>query len=172
MCAINLLKKDLLIIPPKAIYKGFRYVMENTGLIGRWHILQYDPKIVLDTGHNVGGMQYITQQLKTERFEKLHIVFGMVNDKDISSVLNLLPQNAEYYFTQASIPRALDAKSLEQQAAKIGLKGKSFFTVEAAFLAAKQAASKKDFIFVGGSTFVVADALNMLNTQNNLLNDN
>jgi dihydrofolate synthase/folylpolyglutamate synthase len=156
--AIKILK-NLLTIPPKAVYKGFRFVKENTGIMGRWQLLQYNPKIVLDTGHNVGGMQYIVQQLQAERFEKLYIVFGMVDDKDISSVLNLLPKNAEYYFTQAAIPRALNAEKLGEQAAKFGLQGKSYPTVEKAFLAAKQAASQQDFIFVGGSTFIVADAL-------------
>ena len=161
LSAIKILQKALLTIPPKAIYKGFRFVKENTGIMGRWQLLQYNPTIVLDTGHNIGGMQYIVQQLKTERFEKLHIVFGMVDDKDISSVLNLLPKDAEYYFTQATIPRALDAQFLTEQAAKFGLSGKTYSTVEEAFLSAKQAASERDFIFIGGSTFVVADALSM-----------
>ncbi|MDR0863445.1 MAG: bifunctional folylpolyglutamate synthase/dihydrofolate synthase [Candidatus Symbiothrix sp.] len=159
LCAVDILKKDIFTIPPKAVYKGFRYVIENTGLMGRWQIIQYHPKMVMDTGHNVGGIQYIVQQLKAERYEKLHIVFGMVNDKDISSVLALLPKEATYYFTQASIPRALDAAKLAEQAAAFGLKGTVFHTVDDAFLAAKHYATEKDFIFVGGSTFVVADAL-------------
>ena len=163
LCIIDLLKRNLLSISPKAVYKGFRYVLENTGLMGRWQILQHNPKIVLDTGHNIGGIQYIVQQLSAERFEKLHIVFGMVNDKDVSSVLSLLPENAVYYFTQAAIPRALNAESLQKQALEFGLKGENYSTVAAAFSAAKQAASKKDFIFVGGSTFIVADALSFLN---------
>ncbi|MDR3338859.1 MAG: bifunctional folylpolyglutamate synthase/dihydrofolate synthase [Candidatus Symbiothrix sp.] len=158
LCAVGLLKETFE-IPPKAVYKGFRYVIENTGLMGRWQILQQHPKIVLDTGHNTGGIQYIVQQLKTERYDRLHIVFGMVNDKDISAVLRLLPQDAVYYFTQANIPRALDAWLLAEQAAKFGLTGAVFYTVGEAFLAAKRNASKKDFIFVGGSTFVVAEAM-------------
>jgi len=162
LCAIDLLNTNLS-ISPKSVYKGFRYVLENTGLMGRWQILQHNPKIVLDTGHNIGGIQYIVQQLSAERFEKLHIVFGMVNDKDVSSVLSLLPENAVYYFTQAAIPRALNAESLQKQALEFGLKGENYSTVAAAFSAAKQAASKKDFIFVGGSTFIVADALSFLN---------
>jgi dihydrofolate synthase/folylpolyglutamate synthase len=162
LCAIELLKNGIFTIPPKAVYKGFRQVIENTGLMGRWQIIQYHPKIVLDTGHNVGGIQYIVQQLKAERYEKLHIVFGMVNDKDISSVLALLPQNAIYYFTQASIPRALKASVLAEQAGPYGLKGEIFSTVDEAFLSAKQNATKKDFIFVGGSTFVVADVLSVI----------
>jgi dihydrofolate synthase/folylpolyglutamate synthase len=164
LCAIGLLKETFT-IPPKAVYKGFRYVIENTGLMGRWQILQQQPKIVLDTGHNTGGIQYIVQQLKAERYDRLHLVFGMVNDKDISAVLRLLPQDAVYYFTQANIPRALDARLLAEQAAKFGLKGENFYTVGEAFLAAKCNASKKDFIFVGGSTFVVADAVGELRTK-------
>jgi dihydrofolate synthase/folylpolyglutamate synthase len=162
LCAIDELKKTLS-IPLKAIYKGFRFVVENTGLQGRWQILQYNPKIVLDTGHNVGGMEYIVKQLQSERFETLHIVFGMVNDKDISSVLGLLPKDAVYYFTRANIPRALDADLLAEQASQFGLRGTSFHTVAEAFFAAKQQATKKDFIFVGGSTFIVADALAIQN---------
>ncbi|GHT72955.1 folylpolyglutamate synthase [Bacteroidia bacterium] len=163
LCAIEWLKKGIFNIPPKAVYKGFRYVIENTGLMGRWQIIQHHPKIVLDTGHNVGGMQYIVRQLKAEHYDKLHIIFGMVNDKDISAVLALLPKDAIYYFTQANIPRALDAHLLAEQAEKFGLKGSIFPTVAEAFSVAKQIATKKDFIFVGGSTFIVADFLNIRN---------
>jgi dihydrofolate synthase/folylpolyglutamate synthase len=159
LCAIELLKNGIFTIPPKAVYKGFRYVTENTGLMGRWQTVQHHPAIVLDTGHNVGGMQYIVRQLQAERYRQLHIVFGMVNDKDISSVLALLPQEAVYYFTQASVPRALDANLLAEQAGLFGLKGQAFSTVSEAFLAAKQNATEKDFIFAGGSTFVVAEVL-------------
>ncbi|MDR1682964.1 MAG: bifunctional folylpolyglutamate synthase/dihydrofolate synthase [Candidatus Symbiothrix sp.] len=152
-------------IPKDAVYRGFRYVIENTGLMGRWQIIRHHPKIVLDTGHNVGGMQYIVHQLESETYDHLHIVFGMVNDKDISAVLALLPKNAQYYFTQASIPRALDADLLASQAAVFGLQGAAYKTVEAAFSAARQQAASTDFIFVGGSTFIVADALQILNNQ-------
>jgi dihydrofolate synthase/folylpolyglutamate synthase len=162
LCAVDILKKGIFTISPQAVYAGFRYVIENTGLMGRWQIIRNHPKMVMDTGHNVAGIQYIVQQLKAERYEKLHIVFGMVNDKDISSVLALLPKDAIYYFTQASIPRALDAAKLAEQAAGFGLKGEIFHTVEEAFLAAKHLATKKDFIFVGGSTFIVADALHLI----------
>ena len=166
LCAIEILKNGLLTIPPKAVYKGFRYVTENTGLMGRWQAVRHCPKIVLDTGHNVGGIQYIVRQLSAERYDRLHIVFGMVNDKDISSVLALLPESALYYFTQASIPRALDARSLAEQAGGYGLKGEIYSTVREAFFAAKQNATEKDIIFVGGSTFVVADALREIKQEN------
>ncbi|GHT10371.1 folylpolyglutamate synthase [Bacteroidia bacterium] len=158
LCALEILKKDFS-IPPKAVYKGFRCVIENTGLLGRWQIIQQNPKIVLDTGHNAGGIAYIVRQLQSESYEKLHIIFGMVNEKDISSVLQLLPKEAIYYFTQANIPRALNARLLAEQAAQFGLKGEIYHSVGESFWAAKQNTTKKDFIFVGGSTFVVADAL-------------
>lgn len=165
ICAVEILQKNILEIPAKAVYKGFRFVIENTGLMGRWQILQYNPKIVMDTAHNVGGIEYIVRQLESERYEKIHIVLGMVNDKDISSVLELLPKKAIYYFTKASIQRALPAEELAQKAAESGLKGNAYSNVNDAFLAAKANASAKDFIFVGGSTFVVADALSTI--QNN-----
>jgi len=160
LCAIDILK-DIINIPPQAIEQGFKNVIENTGLMGRWQIVGQHPKIVLDVGHNVGGIEYIVRQLQSEKYERLHIVFGMVKDKDISAVLALLPKNAIYYFTQANIPRALDANLLAEQAGKFGLEGKPFSTVSEAFSAAKKNAGKNDFIFVGGSTFVVADALSV-----------
>jgi len=159
LCAINILK-NIFSIPSKAVYRGFRYVIENTGLMGRWQIVGQHPKIVMDTGHNIAGIEYIVRQLQSEKYVRLHIIFGMVNDKDITAVLKLLPQEALYYFTQANIPRALDARLLAEKAAKFNLKGNIYPTVNEAFSAAKQNATEKDFIFVGGSTFVVADALN------------
>jgi len=159
LSAVNLLKNTVFPIPSEAVYRGFRNAMENTGLMGRWQIVGQHPKIVMDTGHNKAGIEYIVRQLKSEKYDRLHIVFGMVKDKDITSVLKLLPQEALYYFTQAAIPRALDVHRLAEQAAEFNLKGKVYSTVNEAFSAAKQQATKKDFIFVGGSTFVVADAL-------------
>ncbi|MDR0412754.1 MAG: bifunctional folylpolyglutamate synthase/dihydrofolate synthase [Dysgonamonadaceae bacterium] len=159
LCAVDVLKKQRFEIPPKAVYKGFRRVTENTRLMGRWQLVGRDPKIVLDTAHNAGGMQYIVRQLQAEQYGRLHIVFGMVGDKDISSVLALLPADAEYYFTQAAIPRALPADRLALQAERYGLKSAVFPSVGEAFEAARRSAAKNDFIFVGGSTFVVADIL-------------
>jgi dihydrofolate synthase/folylpolyglutamate synthase len=163
LCAIDLLKKDIIPIPTEAVYRGFRYVIENTGLMGRWQIIGQHPKVVLDTGHNEAGIRYIVRQLQSEEYDRLHIVFGMVSDKDISAVLALLPKNALYYFTQASIPRALNAGLLAEQAKQFGLQGKFFPTVSEAFSSAKHQATEKDFIFVGGSTFVVAEALTIKN---------
>ena len=159
LCAIKILKQTTFNIPQEAVYNGFRCVVENTGLLGRWQVVNHRPKIVMDTGHNEAGIEYIVRQLQTEEYERLHIVFGMVNDKDTSSVLRLLPQDAVYYFTQANIPRALDARLLAEQAGEFGLHGQVFSTVSDAFSTAKHQATEKDFIFVGGSTFIVAEGL-------------
>lgn len=158
LCALDVLQNTFT-ISDEAVLRGFRSVVKNTGLMGRWQIIQRNPKIVMDTGHNIGGMQYIVRQLKTEPHNRLHIVFGMVNDKDVTAVLQLLPTSATYYFTQASIPRAMLADELRQKAAVFGLQGLSYSTVSQALSVAQKEATENDFIFVGGSTFVVADAL-------------
>jgi dihydrofolate synthase/folylpolyglutamate synthase len=162
LCALDILK-NIFNIPPGAIVRGFGNVIKNTGLAGRWQIVREHPKIVLDTGHNAGGMEYNVRQLQSEKYDVLHIVFGMVKDKDISAVLQLLPENARYYFTQANLPRALDARLLAGQAGRLGLKGEIFHRVSDAFSAAKRNAGKDDFIFAGGSTFVVAEVLEHIN---------
>ncbi|MDR1371343.1 MAG: bifunctional folylpolyglutamate synthase/dihydrofolate synthase [Dysgonamonadaceae bacterium] len=159
LTAVEELKKSGYKIPDDAVRTGFEKVVENTGLFGRWQVIQTNPKIVFDTGHNEAGIKYIVQQLQSETYAKLHIVIGMVNDKDIDTILKLLPQNAVYYFTQAAIPRALDSGALKNKADLSGLTGDSYLTVKEALEAAKSAAGVNDFIFVGGSTFVVADAL-------------
>ena len=158
LCALDILK-DIFNIPTQAIIHGFANVIKNTGLAGRWQVVAEHPKIVLDTGHNAGGMGYNVRQLQTEKYAVLHIVFGMMKDKDISAVLRLLPKDAKYYFTQANLPRALDAQLLAEQAAQSGLKGEIFPSVSDAFSAAGKSAGENDFIFVGGSTFVVAEVL-------------
>ena len=131
----------------------------HCGFTGRWQILQENPKIVCDTGHNAHGIRYIAEQLRAEKYKHLHIVFGMVNDKNTSEVLQLLPAKATYYFTKASVERSLDEKLLAQQALHFGLQGNSYQTVSQAIEAAEKAADKDDFIFIGGSNFIVADAL-------------
>lgn len=147
-------------IPSKAVYSGFAYVSELTGLMGRWQVIQeLNPKIVCDTGHNVAGIKYIVEQLESERYKTLHIVLGMVDDKDISTVLSLLPRKAVFYFTRANIPRAMNERQLQQMGQKYGLTGYSYPTVKEAIQAAKDWARPNDFIFIGGSNFVIADAL-------------
>jgi dihydrofolate synthase/folylpolyglutamate synthase len=160
LCAVRQLQKLDFIIPSKAVYNSFAYVNEYTGLMGRWQILQdNNPKIVCDTGHNEGGMKYISEQLVSERYDTLHIVLGLVKDKDISAVLSLLPRKAIYYFTKASIPRSINERDLQEMAMKKGLTGYSYPTVKEAIIAAKEWATADDFIFIGGSNFIVADAL-------------
>jgi dihydrofolate synthase/folylpolyglutamate synthase len=141
------------------IKQGFENVINNTGLMGRWQILGNEPKIVLDTGHNVNGIELIIQQIAMQKFDKLHLVLGMVKDKDINKILALLPVNANYYWCKAQLPRALNEIELQKQAMQYNLNGNAFETVALAFESAKLNASKNDFIFVGGSTFVVAEVL-------------
>lgn len=141
------------------IQAGFAHVVELTGLMGRWQRLQEHPTLVCDTGHNVGGIQYIAEQLRRQVFRRLHIVIGMVNDKDVRGVLALLPREATYYFTQASVKRALPAGQLARLAAEAGLQGTCYPDVPSAVRAAQKESLPEDFIFVGGSSFIVADLL-------------
>lgn len=141
------------------IQAGFAHVVELTGLMGRWQKLQEHPTVVCDTGHNVGGIQYIAEQLRRQVFRRLHIVIGMVNDKDVRGVLALLPREATYYFTQASVKRALPAGQLASLAAEAGLQGTCYPDVPSAVRAAQKESLPEDFIFVGGSSFIVADLL-------------
>lgn len=148
-------------ITPDSIRKGFTNVCSATGFMGRWQKLQEKPTVVCDAGHNIGGIEYITGQLAREKYKRLRIVFGMVSDKDITSVLKMMPKNAQYYFTQASIKRAMAACELMETAAEYGLRGNSYPTVESALHAALGDSDKEDFIFVGGSCFIVADLLSV-----------
>ncbi len=141
------------------ILQGLQHVTELTGLQGRWQQLASEPLVIADTGHNVAGIAYVVEQIKRQQYRKLHMVIGMVNDKDISSVLNLLPKDAVYYFTNAAIPRALPAEDLQKLAANYQLAGFSADSVEAALTKALQNATSDDFIFIGGSNFVVGEAI-------------
>ena len=141
------------------VREGFKNVCELTGLMGRWQKLEEKPTIICDTGHNIGGMKYITEQLSNMKYDKLHIVIGMVNDKDINGVMSLLPPNAQYYFTQASVKRALPANEIKNIGNNHGLKGNAYSNVNEALEAAKASASPNDLIFVGGSTFIVSDLI-------------
>lgn len=160
LAVLQILQEKGYHIDENHIRTGFANVCKLTGLMGRWQKLEENPTLICDTGHNKGGMQYIVKQLTLEKFKKLHIVIGMVNDKDVSGVLAMLPQNTNYYFTQASVQRAMPATNLRKQGVKAGLQGQEYPTVEEAVQAAKTAASPEDLIFVGGSTFIVADLLN------------
>ena len=155
--AIKALRRKGIHISNQAIQDGFAQVSIHTGLRGRWQKIADKPLTICDTGHNVGGMQYITRQLATTPHQALHIVIGMVNDKDVNTVLSMLPQDATYYFTQASVRRAMPCDRFSQEASRHGLKGQCYPTVHDAYLAAKAASSEEDLIFIGGSTFIVAD---------------
>ena len=159
LCAVQTLIEQGYNIKEKHVHEGIAKVCSLTGLMGRWQRLENEPLAICDTGHNIGGMQYIVGQLASTPHEKLHFIIGMVNDKDIDSVLGILPKDAEYYFTQASVQRALSAESLAIKAGKVGLKGVVITDVKEAYRKARQNATKDDLIFVGGSTFVVADLL-------------
>jgi|TARA_R110000782_G_scaffold231061_1_gene317333 dihydrofolate synthase/folylpolyglutamate synthase len=141
------------------IIKGLQNVVNNTGLMGRWQVLNKQPLTVCDTGHNEAGIKLILAQLAEQDYEKLHFVLGVVNDKDITNILQLLPKHAIYYFCQANIPRALEVYILAEKATAVGLSGTTFPTVEAAYQAAQKNATAQDMIFIGGSTFVVAEVV-------------
>lgn len=159
LCALRLLRKEGFAITPEAVREGFAHVTTLTGLQGRWQQVNLSPRAYCDTGHNVGGFQYIVEQLAAIKCTTLRIVFGMVNDKDISGVLAMLPRTAVYYFTQASIPRAMPASVMRDKAAEKGLHGEVYASVAEAYQAALNDSCADDFVFVGGSSFVVADLL-------------
>ena len=138
---------------------GLSEVVKNTGLEGRWQQLGTAPKIICDTAHNTHGLSIVLNQIQKEPFDQLHFVLGVVNDKDLDEVLPLFPKNAIYYFCKPNIPRGLEAAILAQKATQYGLDGKIYNSVSAAYENAKQNAQPTDFIYVGGSTFVVAEIL-------------
>jgi dihydrofolate synthase/folylpolyglutamate synthase len=146
-------------IPEPAIIKGLGNVVMNTSLRGRWETLGANPRIICDTAHNASGVEVVMEQLQQLPHRKLHIVWGMVGDKPVEKVLRLLPRNASYYFTQPSIPRAMPVAALLEHAAAQGLRGKTFATAGEAYQGALREAAAEDTIFIGGSTFVVADLL-------------
>lgn len=143
------------------IRKGIRNVIDNTGLRGRWMVFGSRPAIIMDTGHNADGITSISNMLKSLSYQTLHLVIGMVDDKDHEAMLKLFPPNAKYYFCKPSVPRGFDAKQLLTKARKTGISGNAYDTVEAAVNAAIGNASNNDIVFIGGSTFTVADALTM-----------
>lgn len=164
------------LITEEAVREGFAHVCDLTGMMGRWQKLSDKPLTICDAGHNIGGWQYLHKQIKdtfeslratarekdTENNVSLHIVFGMVDDKDIDAVMRLLPDYAQYYFCQASTKRALPAEEVQSKAKNCGLNGLTFSTVESAYHAALSNASDHDFIFIGGSCYILADLLTAL----------
>jgi len=141
------------------IKTGLLNVVKNTGLLGRWQVIQDNPKIICDSAHNKEGLTYVLGQLTDLPYKILHIVLGTVNDKDLDTILPLFPKNAIYYFCKPDIPRGLDAKILQDKALNFDLKGSTYNSVIEALNIAKNTANKDDLIFVGGSTFVVAEVV-------------
>jgi dihydrofolate synthase/folylpolyglutamate synthase len=159
LCTIMQLRNRDFVIHDDDIRKGLSTVQTSTGLAGRWQVIGKSPLTVCDTGHNKDGIRYVVEQIGRQHAERVHIVIGTVNDKDLNSVLMQLPQNATYYFCNAQLPRALPAAQLKEQALQFGLGGDAYDSVKEAFLAAQRNAKPNDLIFVGGSTFVVAEIL-------------
>ncbi len=146
-------------ISEENIKEGLLKSVANNGLMGRWQVLNEIPKVVCDTAHNEDGLRLVMEQLRKEKYEQLHIVLGVVNDKDLASILPLFPKSAIYYFCRPSVPRGLDASLLTVRAKEFGLNGEEYMSVRKAYEAALKVASEGDFIYIGGSTFVVAEVV-------------
>ncbi len=141
------------------IKKGLKRVVQNTGLMGRWQILQENPLVVCDTAHNKEGLSIVMEQVLKQKYHRLHIVLGFVNDKDLESVLHFFPKKAIYYFCKPNIPRGLDAIKLKEKANEYGLEGETYGSVDEAYKMALICATTSDFIYIGGSTFVVGEVV-------------
>jgi len=159
LSAVSELREQGFIITDEHVDQALKQVKKLTGLSGRWQTISTDPLVICDTGHNEDGIREVLKNIDTVKYQKLHMVIGMVKDKDISKVLSLLPKNAFYYFCQPDLERAKPVEELAEEAAAFGLKGSIHTSVKDALKAAKEQAEKVDLIFVGGSTFVVAEAI-------------
>lgn len=159
IATINILQSKGWNISEENIKIGLLTVVKSTGLLGRWQKLSENPLVICDTGHNEEGVREIVEQLNNMQYKALHIIFGAVNDKSIDKVLELLPKDAQYYFCEANIPRALKVEALFQLATKKGLKGDMYHSVKEALRNAKKNTVKDDLVFIGGSTFVVAEVV-------------
>ena len=159
LCVCDKLIQQGLEIANSAIKHGLSNVVADTGLLGRWYTISKDPLVICDTGHNVAGIKEIISQIESMDYRNLHIVFGVVDDKNIDDILKLIPKSANYYFTRANIPRALDQNVLAKKAKAFGLNGNTYETVSLALRSAKDNSNENDLIFVGGSTFVVAEVV-------------
>lgn len=163
--AVRFLYNQHIIKNTGSINNGFYNVCRLTGLIGRWQKIGSNPSVICDTGHNVGGWTYISRQLQLQKYNKLHIVFGMVNDKDVDGVMCLLPKNAHYYFTKPQSKRAIPEKDIQRKAMTHGLAGDCYNDVPSAYTAAKKMATPDDMIFIGGSSYIVSDLLLYIRQQ-------
>lgn len=165
LSSVRMLREVGVEISDEAIKRGFAEVTTMTGLMGRWQTLSKEPLAICDTAHNKGGLEYIFRHLTSLPHRRLHLVIGMVNDKDVDSVLAMMPKDATYYITQASVQRAMPAEELAKRAATFDLQTTIYNNVCDAYTTAQSKASVEDIIYVGGSTFVVADLLAFLRTQ-------
>jgi dihydrofolate synthase/folylpolyglutamate synthase len=161
LSCIPTLQENHFIISQENIEFGFRNTSKNTGLLGRWQTLSTSPLTICDTAHNQSGLEDVLGQIKNLGFKKVHFILGMVNDKDVSEILQLFPKNEDYYFCKANIPRALDSKELKSIAEKAGIIGEDCGSVENAINSAKKRVKKEELLYIGGSTFVVADVLRL-----------
>jgi dihydrofolate synthase/folylpolyglutamate synthase len=159
LSTLNVLMKLGWKVSEKAIVEGLKNTVQNTGLLGRWQVLQNSPKVICDTAHNPAGLKLTMNQLGNEKYFQLHIVLGTVDDKDLSTVLSLFPTKAIYYFCKPDVPRGLNAKTLENMALPFGLFGEVYLSVKMAYKDALHSATDNDVIFIGGSTFTVAEVL-------------
>ena len=159
LSAVQQLRKNYWELTEEAVQTGLQQVRKNTGLRGRWDILQKRPLIICDTAHNKEGLQWVIKQILEQNFNRLHIVLGVVNDKDLDSVLPLFPKSAYYYFSKPDVPRGLDASILQEKAMEFGLSGEVFHSIPEALEKAKMRAQEDDLIFAGGSNFTVAEII-------------
>jgi dihydrofolate synthase / folylpolyglutamate synthase len=159
LSACEILKKAGISIDEEQIRRGIRNVIRNTGLKGRWQILRRRPLTICDTGHNEGGLTEVLAQIRETPYDHLHFVFGVVNDKEVDHILSMLPKEATYYFCKANIPRGLPQVELKKKAIAAGLKGNAYSSVRQALQSAQKNAAANDLVFIGGSTFIVAEVV-------------
>ncbi|MCH7535103.1 MAG: hypothetical protein IH948_05070 [Bacteroidetes bacterium] len=159
LSCVEILRNKRFRISDRQLSKGLSQSKKLTGFQGRFQVLSQEPLTICDPGHNISGVKHILKQLKTIPYKKLHFVIGMVADKSINEILNLLPGDAIYYFTKANIPRAMDEKELQLKSLKFDLKGRCFESVKEAVRTAKKEAKHDDLVFIGGSIFIVAEAM-------------
>ncbi|WP_424495146.1 bifunctional folylpolyglutamate synthase/dihydrofolate synthase [Salinimicrobium sp. GXAS 041] len=159
LAGLHVLEESGWNIPSEARKLGLSHVVRNTGLRGRWEVLQENPKVICDTAHNKEGLLYTMRQLQQEEYGQLHFVLGVVNDKDLDAVLPLFPKDGKFYFSRPNIPRGLDADILKKKAAEFGLKGAAYSSVSNAYEMAMKSAGERDVVYIGGSTFTVAEII-------------
>ena len=159
LSAVDELREQGFVITDEHLETALRQVKNLTGLHGRWETLSHNPLTICDTGHNPDGIEEVMKNIASVKYNHLHMVMGMVNDKDTGKVLSRLPKDATYYFCKPDIPRGLDAESMKAQAGAHGLIGEAYLSVKEALLSAQKNAANDDLVFVGGSTFVVAEVV-------------